>query len=782
MSTMKLISRIPERSWDPGGEKSIRKIWDSKEIYGFKHRGARRIFAIDTPPPYPSGRPWHVGAATQYAQIDMIARTARMMGNMVMFPIGIDRNGLPVELYTEKTFGVNMHEMSREKFIELCSHALDDLEEYMLGVMKALGMSGDFDNHYRTDSERYRKLTQSTFIKLWNEGLIYESTRPNNYCWSCGTTIADAEVIYEEMPTKLVYVKFDREPRGAPITVATTRPELLCSCQALVVHPDDHRYGSLHGQEAVVPIFGRKVRVFPHSVVKPDFGSGIVMVCSYGDLVDVQLFRELGLRETIAVREDGVMSENAGAYEGLSIEEARRRIIEDLTARGLVEKIESINHRTPICQRSETAIEIIPMKEYYLKQTYLTSRLKTLAHRSVFHPPEHRQLLIDWIESLKGDWPISRRRYYATELPIWYCENCGAPHVPPPGRYYRPWKEAPPIKRCSGCGGSKFRGDERTFDTWMDSSVSALFILNYDGKASLLKRGYPVAVRPQGKDIVRTWLYYTFLRCYQLTGRVPFHHVWIAGMGLDEKGESMSKSKGNVVDPAPVLEKYGADSFRLWGAQEGSHGNDFRYSEARILGTGKFLTKLWNVARFIGSFPSPRQAKLTVTDRWILAELSTLVRECLDGYREFNFFVPATKVRDFVWNLLAPHYIEMVKPRAYGIGFSDSEKRAAWKTLHICLRTILLLLAPITPFMTEEIWTRIYSRRSIHLEQFPKAAWSRAPARLTKEITDLNSKVWNRKKQLGISLRDKILIEIPASLKIMKKDLVAMHNLETATH
>lgn len=776
---MRLASKIPERSWDLGREKSIRKKWDSKKIYRFKLQRAKRIFAIDTPPPYPSGKPWSVGAAAQYSQIDMIARTARMMGNMVLFPIGIDRNGLPVELYTEKTFGVDMHEMPREKFIELCSHALDDLEAYMLGIMKSMGMSGDFENYYRTDSERYRRLTQSTFIELWKKGLIYEATRPNNYCWSCRTTIADADVVYEELPAKLVYIRFSTDHHGSQITVATTRPELLCSCQALVVHPDDERYKSLHVQDAVIPIFGRKVKILPHPVVKSDFGTGIVMVCSYGDLVDVHLFRELGLREIIAVDEGGTMSENAGAYMGLSVEQARQKMIEDLIAGGLVEKIENINHRTPICERSDTPIEIIPMKEYYLKQTYLASTLKRIAKRAIFHPPEHRQLLIDWIDSLKTDWPISRRRYYATEVPVWYCENCGSPLVPPAGRYYRPWREAPPLKKCSECGGLKFRGDERTFDTWMDSSISPLFILNYDKSDHLLKRAYPIGIRPQGKDIVRTWLYYTFLRCYQLMGRIPFNHVWVGGMGLDEKGERMSKSRGNVVDPAPALQKFGADAFRFWSAQEVGQGYDFRYSEARIVGAGKFLTKVWNVARFVGSFPFPEQAKLKATDKWILAELSFLIRECLDGYREFNFFVPSTKVRDFVWNLFAPHYVEMVKPRAYGIGFSDSEKRAAWKTLHTCLKTILLLLAPITPFIMDEIWTRIYSRKSIHLEQFPKAQWSRPQARLTKEITDLNSKVWNQKKQVGISLRDKIAIEIPRSLHKMRKDLVAMHNLES---
>lgn len=772
-----LMSSELEKQWDAKLEEELLRLWRNEKIYRLNPRSRRPIFVIDTPPPYPSGRPWHIGAAAHYSQIDMIARTARMMGYEVYFPIGIDRNGLPVEIYTERVRGVSIRDVPREKFLELCRETLDQLEAEMIELMKRMGLSGDFDNYYRTDSEEYRALTQATFIELWNRGLIYSATRPNNYCWECRTTIADAEIEYEERPAELAYIKFRVEEDGSDLIIATTRPELMASCQAVIVNPDDERYKHLHWKHAIVPIYGRRVEIIPHPAARPEFGTGAVMICSYGDYTDVLLFRELELKEIVAINQDGRMTEAAGKYAGMRIEEAREAIIRDLEEMGLIVKRERIMHRTPVCERSKTPIEIIPMEDYYLKQLEFAEALKEKSAAMKFHPERHRRLLIDWIDSLRIDWPISRRRYYGTEIPVWYCERCGEPNLPPPGRYYRPWAEDPPFKRCRKCGHDRFIGETRTFDTWMDSSISPLFITGYGRDSRFFRRAYPVALRPQGKDIVRTWLYYTILRCYQLTGRMPFKHVWISGTGLDERGEKMSKSKGNVIDPAPIIEKYGADRFRFWCAQESSLGEDFRISEERIANAGKFITKLLNIARYVSLFPRPRRAALTPTDRWILAELAVTARRCYEGYRDFNFFIPATAIRNFAWNIFADHYIEMSKQRAYGRGFSEKEQRAAWYTLHEVLRTILLLLAPITPFITDYIWRKLYSRRSIHLERFPKVRWSRAYAKYTGAIIEFNSAVWRMKKEKGLSLKSPIEIEIPRELRPFERDLIAMHNI-----
>jgi len=776
----RFLPRITEKRWDHSIERKIFDQWQEGGIYKFKLGRVGKPFVIDTPPPSTSG-PWHIGAIAAYSQIDMIARSARMEGKPVLFPIGLDRNGLNVEIYVEKYSNVKMRDMPREQFIELCSKTLDNLEGKMLDLMVRIGLSGDYDHKYHTDGESYRKLTQATFIELWDRGLIYEATRPNNYCHECGTTIADAEVEYEDLTSRLAYVYFKVKETGETLVIATTRPELICSCQLVIVNPTDQRYSKLHGLHAILPIYGREVQIKPHPSAKPEFGTGAVMICSYGDYTDVLLFRELSLTEILAAGPDGRLTGAAGPYQGLSMQDGRARILQDLQAQGLLVKTENIKHRTPVCSRSKTPIEIIPMKEYYLKQMEFVPKLEELAKRITFHPDASRQILLDWMGSIAIDWPISRRRVYATEIPVWYCKKCGTPFLPPPGEYYRPWRDPPPSAGCAKCGFREFEGDTRTFDTWMDSSVSALYISKYQSDPKLFRRAYPATIRPQGKDIVRTWLHYSILRCYQLTGRAPFSHAWINGLGMDEQGEAMHKSKGNVVEPEPVLEKFGADAFRFWNASEATLGSDFRCSEMRIAGAHKFLTKLWNLSRFISSFPQVKAAKLEPSDRWILAELASLIAACVKGYRDYNFFIPATEIRDFVWEAFASHYAEMVKSRAYGQGISTAQQKAAWYTLHTVLKNVLILLAPITPFMSEHIWRQLYSKRSIHIESFPKAAWSKSARHYTANILSFNREVWKIKKEKGLALRDPVEMNVPRGLSPFRDDLVRMHSLITST-
>jgi len=768
--------KINEKAWNPELEKEILKQWDEEKIYAFSPTDDN--FTIDTPPPYPSGRPWHIGAAAHYSQIDMIARTARMAGKNVYFPIGIDRNGLPVELYTEKKHKIRMRETERGEFLKLCRVALDDLEAEMLLIMKNLGLSGDFANYYRTDSEEYRALTQSTFIELWKKGQIYLANRPNNYDWVSGTTIADAEIIYQDLQTKLVYMKFKIKDTDKEIIIASTRPELLCACKTIIVNPEDERYSQYIGKKVVVPITNVEVELRTHHSAQQEFGSGAVMVCSYGDQNDVALFRELELEEVVAIGLDGRMTEAAGEYAGLKPKQARTKIIEDLESKGFLEKIEDISHRTPVSERSKIPIEIIPMEEYYLKQKDAVEKIKKLGQEITFYPSMHKQILMNWLESINIDWPISRRRYYGTEIPIWYCKSCSEPYVPEPGKYYKPWSEKCPISKCPKCESTEFVGEERTFDTWMDSSVSPLYISKFNKDPEFFNKVYPASIRPQAKDIVRTWLYYTLLRCDQLTGEKPWSQAWIMGYGLDEKGMKMSKSKGNAIDPLPVIEKLGADTFRFWSASEINHGYDFRCNEQKIESTKKFLSKLWNVSRFLSSFPVIKSGTPNPTDQWILSELNNLINECKKGYEEYNFFIPAIAIREFTWNVFAAHYIEMVKARAYGIGFSDEERDGAIFTLHKTLSTILKLLAPITPFITDHLWKTLYSTDSIHKEHQVEVEEEYPENKLTNEISEFNSKVWNEKKAKGLSLKDSFSFPIPENLEPFKKDLKSMHNLE----
>ncbi len=788
---------ITSKSWNHEIESQVLRSWDLENLYSFtlrKNNNNDNVFVIDTPPPYPSGKPWHIGAAAHYAQIDMIARTARMNGNNVMFPIGIDRNGLPVEIYTEKKYKVRMRQMPREKFLELCKTALDDLEKDMIEIMINLGLSGNFKEYYRTDSIEFRTLTQKTFIDLWNKGLIYISNRPNNYCLDCGTTISDAEIIYDDLPTNLFYMYFSiAENNKNQLVVASTRPELLFACQAVIINPKDNRYSHLIGKEVILPLFKRKVPILTHHSAKSDFGSGVVMVCSYGDRNDVQVFRELNLKEIISIDKNGYTTPFAGNYKNLKLKHARQKIIEDLRREGLIEKEENIIHRSPICERSKTQVEIIPLQDYYLKQLEYIPILKELSKKLNFYPPVHQQILKDWLNAISIDWPISRRRFYGTEIPVWFCQNCKLPNLPKSGIYYQPWKEKPPFATCANCGFNEFIGEEKTFDTWMDSSITPLFISKFSQDNEFYSRTYPATIRPQAKDIIRTWLYYTMLRCYQLTEKLSWPNVWIMGYGVDEKGKKMSKSKGNVVDPLPIIQKYGADTFRFWSASETNLGQDFRCSEQSISNSQKFLSKLWNLGRFLSSFKVPKDLSSTEslknknllhTDKWILSELNKLINTCIKGYENYNFFIPATSIRDFTWNVFASHYVEMIKGRVY----DDENKNfqiSSLYTLHRCFSTILLLVAPICPFITDKLWKTLYSSESIHKQRFPKTDdFFKEFEKYTEKIIEFNSLVWNKKKNSinpttgkPLSLKDSTSISVPSELTEFEHDLKTMHNI-----
>lgn len=761
--------RITEKRWSKSLEKQILNTWDQEP----PPKKTGKPFTIDTPPPYPSGRPWHIGAAAHYAQIDMIARTARLLGHDVHFPIGIDRNGLPVEMYTEKKYGISIHTTSREKFLEHCKKALDDLEAEMITIMKGMGLSGDFANYYRTDSEDYRAKTQATFIDLWNKGLVTEDARLNCWCPGCKTTVADNEVAYADIPTFLNHVRFAVKGTKEHVVIATTRPELLCTSAMVVYHPDDTRYQHLEGKTAVVPIYGIEVPIVPHPIANPEFGSGILyMSRSAGDLNAVRFLREQGLHPEVCISEDGTMLKNAGFVEGMPVKEARKAIAERLKKDGALEKAERIKHRTPICERSKHEIEYITMPEFYLKQIDFLPQLKEYAKELRFLPEQHRQILLNWITGVNMDWPISRRRYYATEIPLWYCKACNEPHAPKPGPYYQPWKDPAPFSACTKCKGKEFVGEERTFDTWMDSSISPLYVTKYFTDKKAFAKLSQRILRPQAKDIIRTWLYYTLLRCHQLLGKRIFADAWIMGYGVDEKGEKMSKSKGNVIDPLPILETYGADLFRFWSAQETSLGGDFRCSEERIEGTGKFLTKLWNTARFISFFPSPKKGTLTSLDHWILNELAVLVKECKEGYQDFNFFVPANKIRSFLWNVFAPHYLEMVKKRAY-----DTDAGALW-TLNTVLRTLLELLSPLTPFITDYLHRELYGK-TVFAASFPTPTPTKKLTFKTQELLDLNSQIWKAKKDAGQSLKTPIkALVVPKQFAPLEQELKDTHGVE----
>lgn len=773
--------KLKDKTWDHNLEEYIWDLWEKERVYEFK-LDDRPIFSIDTPPPYVSGR-WHIGAAVHYTQIDMMARYFRLKGYNILFPMGLDRNGLPVEIEVERLYNIKAREMDREQFINLCKEHLDRLEEDLIFLAKRLGIGAEYYSClYRTDSEEYRALTQATFIELWKRGLIYEDYRPSIWCPICHTTIAEAEIEYVRRKGKIYYIRFPIAHENNHIVIATTRPELLGATVAVMYNPSDNRYIWLNGKRAVIPIYNYEVPIIPHPSVKVEFGTGLMMLSSFGDLEDVRLFRELGFNPRILITPDGRMNKNAGPYKGLTVDEARATIVKDLYEQGYIEKEEELVQNIPTCWRSHNPVEFIFTQDLYLKQLEFKDDLLSVINKIQFYPPEHKQLLINWINSLSIDWAISRHRYYGTEVPLWYCKRCKHPYVPSPGKYYRPWKDKPPVKKCVKCGYDEFIGDERTFDTWMDSSISPLYITGYNRDDELFKRAFPASVRPQGIDIVRTWLYYTILRVYLLLGKPAFRMIRLSGLGLDEHGRAMSKSLGNIVDPLPLIKKYGADAVRLWGASETKLGGNYRFSEARIRGARKFITKLWNIARFISMFPKiDNHDKYYILDKIIMKEFNELIDKCEKSYKSLDFFEVSLKIRSFIWNVYAPHYLELTKSRAYNHDsiYSKDEQKSAWYTLHETLKRLLLLLHPIIPFVTDYIWRQIYNQEGIIKEKIADKFKIKEIGLTMNEIIKINNIIWKYKHDKGLKLKEPIeKIIINPKYKSIATDLKSLHQIK----
>ena len=777
--------KLTEKHWDKELEKPIYEEWKKTEKYKFDEKQRKKTYSIDTPPPYVN-TPVHIGQATTYVLMDFFARFRRMTGYNVLFPLGLDRNGLPIEMEAEKRFNIKLPETPRDKFIGYCNKVLEEASLASVESFLRLGISFNswkvgirIGEIYETDSADYRSLTQDTFIDMYKKKLIYEDERVNNYCPGCQTTIADAEVEYANISTTYNDIIFKCKETGEDIIISTTRPELICSLGMIIFNPQDKRYKHLDGKTAISPIYNKEVPIKTHPSADMEKGTGIMMMCSFGDLTDIRFFREQKIKDIISINKDGTMNEKSGFLVGLKVKDARKKIIEELRNKGLLIKQKKTNHRTPICERSKDEIEFIAMKEFYVKQIPYKKKMLELAEKLNFFDPKSKQILVDWINSVSIDWPISRRRYYATEVPLWYCKKCNEVIVPKKGTYYQPWRSSPPVKKCK-CGSTEFVGEERVFDTWFDSSISPLYILKYSRNNKFFNKNTPCSLRPHGKEIIRTWLYYTVLQDYLLTGKLIFKDVWINYHIVDENGFKMSKSKGNVINPVDILDKFGAEPFRLWSAIEGNlEKTDFRCSFERIEGATKTLTKLWNVSRFISMFKEAK-GKLTEIDKWIINELNSIIKFSRERYEKYDFHNPSTLIKNFIWETFASHYLELVKNRAYNekAKFTKEEENAAIYTLHYCLDTILKLWAPVLPLMTSKIYKELRNK-DIHNEKFPEIE-HKVKSELTKEdIINLNSEIWKTKKDNNLSLKDKIdYLTIPVKFKIIEKDLKEMHNIK----
>ena len=806
--------KIKEKRWTVDLEKKIQEEhFSNKDRYSFNPNSEKEIFVIDTPPPYPSGT-WHIGAVAQYSMIDVIARSQRLLGKEVYFPWGVDRNGINIEFTVEKKTGRKMKTYDRAEFLDLCREEIEKYTQEMRNIAKRVGLSCAYDQEYLTDAPDYRSVTQSIFIDLFKKGAIVEELRPNLYDPVEGTTIAEAEVERLSRKSKLLDVRWSvtDDSEHDPVIISTTRPELICACGIVLVHPDDSRYQHLVGKSLDLPMptegRSKSVEIMAHPSVNMEFGSGVLMVSSFGDQNDVAVFRELGLSPFQAIDLDGKITELGSSLSGMSVLDARKKAIEILESEDKIENIIERDQEIPVSERGKNPIEIILLKEWYVRQTHIQERMKELSNEINFIPSRNKQFLLDWMENITIDWPVSRRRWYHTEIPIWYSEDRTKVVTPPHGKYVQPWKDSPPLDSIvldresqkelgnyedlkSGLG--KLQGEEKVFDTWMDSSNSNLYVSGYLSNPELFERAFPTGVRPQGKEIVRTWLYYTLLKSTLLLDKPGFANVWIDGLGMDPWGRKMSKSLGNGIDASSVLEcgfggrtcswkikgpegkqvalqakKIGSECFRFWKAADAQVGDDFQINpeqiELRYFGV---LTKIFNVGRFASQFEFDGDLDtipddLENEDKWILAEFSDLLEKAKTGYSELDIYTAAQGIKTFSTGVFASHWLEMAKTRLY-----NDDASATW-TLHRIFRDLLSIMSPVCPFFTHHLSTTLYEKSSVDIDVFPESPISdtRSWTELTESLVDFNSVVWKAKKDAGVSLAAPISgHNVPDSLK-----------------
>ncbi|WP_290623700.1 MULTISPECIES: valine--tRNA ligase [unclassified Archaeoglobus] len=682
-------------------------LWKD-EMYYFDWNSEKPHYIIDTPPPYPTGS-FHIGHALNWCIIDFIARYKRMNGYEVMFPQGWDCHGLPTEVKVEESYGIKKGDVPREKFRELCVKFTEQNIAKMRETARRMGYSIDWSKEYITMYPEYYSKTQLSFVRMYKKGLIYRDYHPVVFCPRCETTIALAEIEYRQDRTRLNYIKFDDD-----VIIATTRPELIPACVAIAIHPDDERNKHLVGKRVRVPTTDYYAEVIADEEVDPEFGTGVVMICTFGDRQDVKWWKKHKLELRNIVGRDGRLNEKAGKYAGMTIPEAREAILEDLKEEGRLLKQVEIDHNVGVCWRCKTPVEIIPAEQWFVK----VEKEKILeAARKIKWVPEHMYSRLEsWVQSMEWDWVISRQRIFATPIPAWYCKNCGEVVVAKEEWLPVDPTAVQPPEPCPKCGSTEFRGETDVLDTWMDSSITPLMICGWPEL-----REYPTHLRPQGHDIIRTWAFYTILRSLALEDQIPWYEIVINGMVFGEDGRKMSKSLGNVIVPEEVVEKYGVDALRQWAAS-GVIGDDIIFSWKDVVAASRFQQKFWSITRFtlmhIANYkPSEEDRQyLRSTDRWILSKLNRLVGEVRKHMDSYRFDEAIKAIRTFTWYEYADNYLEIVKNRLYS--GSEEEKRAAKFVLHYALDVLTRLLAPVTPFLAEECWSH-FKEGSVHLQSYP---------------------------------------------------------------
>ena len=735
--------------------------WKENGIYDFKP-DQRKVFSIDTPPPTVNGK-IHIGHIFSYSQTEMIARYKRLSGYNVFYPFGFDDNGLPSERLVEKEQGKKAHEIGREEFSKLCYKTTDKYEDEFKDLFSKMGVSTDWNIHYKTVSPSTIKISQRSFLDLIEKGHCYHKESPALWCNECLTSIAQAELETKTIKTTFNYINFKTVEDDEKFTIATTRPELLPAIVCVFVNPNDEKNKHLIGKTASIPVIDEKVPIIGDEKVALDKGTGVVMCCTFGDQTDIEWWKKYNLPLKYIFTDDGKIIDSVKKYGGMKIKEARKQIVEDLQTGGFIVKIEQLEHEVQTHERCGREVEYSVMKQWFIDIISHKEDFIKIGNEIKWHPDYMHNRYNEWVENIMWDWCISRQRYFGVPFPVWYCKNCGNPiFARKEDLPVNPLSDKPPIDKCPKCNCIEFTAETDVMDTWATSSVTPLINMKYGEKDNYQSFLKPMSLRTNASEIIRTWDFYTIVKSFYHFGIKPWNNVMISGFVMANKGEKISKSKGNSkIEPMDAIKKYSADVLRYW-AGTGRLGTDIVFSDETLLRGKKLVNKIWNVSKFIEmhliDFKDREFSNFQYIDKWILGKFSEMETGFLKYLDEYEVGLALNHLEKFFWNF-CDNYIEIVKHRLYRPEeFGEEARYSGQKTVYIILYKLLQDFSIFFPFITEEIYQELYhNNKSIHLTEIKSLEFDFSEeVKMGDLIINIISEVRGEKTINSVSLKTKV--------------------------